>query len=309
MLVFHLEFWDPVAIAEQARSPSKDYCYGYQNTDTAGKYITTMKLEIGVDSTAHLAEHEKLLKIASYDKAEATGTYIGQINMIAVSSFSGPGAAVWGYDLVHHDDLKKKLLFNIHDDPHDMFKVNPKSPPKIPVYDVTPLLEASEKLYGTASDRRYPILAGAHVPCAVKEEYSFEPGTNKPGCGWLYSFISLAIAENRDRDACLFVEDCGFYTKEEFPAESGEKVKEKLESKLRNVTYCQYLCGENQKTPYKEIFAGYVYEYIPPGMFGCALTCAPYVSLAQGAYPNQDAKKLATMSLAQWEETIFPSHK
>jgi len=303
--------WDPVAIAEQAKSPSKNFCYGYQNIDTAGKYISTMKLEIGVDSTEHLLGHENLLKIASYDIAEATGTYIGQINMIAVSSFTGPGAAVWGYDLVTPDDLRKKCLFHIHEDPHDMFKLNPITPPKIPVYSVDPLLKASKALYGTADDRRYPILAGAHVPCAVKESYSFDPKTNKPAAGWLWSYISLAIAENRHTDACLFVEDCGFHPEEEFliKSDQSETIKEKLEAKLKNVTYCQYLCGRNQKTPFKEIFAGYVFKHVTQYQIGCALICAPYVLLAQGAYPNQDAKNLKNMSLAEWEKCMFNSHK
>ena len=311
LIYYILDFWDPVAIAEKAKSPLKDYCYGYQNIDTAGKYISTMKLEIGVEKIDHLVGDEILLKIAAYDKAEANGTYIGQINMIGVSSFSGPGAAVWGYDLVPPVDLKERLLFHIHENEHDMFKQIPKSPPKIPVYSVKPLLIASQSLYGTVEHekRRFPILAGAHVPCAVKEAYSFDPKTKQPAAGWLWSFISLAIAENRHRDACLFVEDCGFYPDEEHTDTSIEKIHEKLDAKLKNVTYCQYLCGINQKAPYKEIFAGYVCEYVAKHQIGCALTCAPYVSLAQGAYPNQDAKNLKDMSLAEWESCVFTSHK
>ena len=302
----NVEYFDPVNIAVKAKSPSSKYCYGYQNTDTQGYYINTIKLEIGCESTEHLEDHEKLLQIAAYDKAEANGTYIGQMNMIKVSSFSGPCAAVWGYDLVPSNDLRSKLLFNVHKDPHDMFQPHPQTPPLLPVFSIEPLLRASKSLFGTVSHPHFPIMAGAHVPCAVKEGYSFDPNTNKLSSGWLWSFISLAIAENRHKDASLFVEDAGFFSDNNF-LHSENEIQDKLEGKLRNVAYCQYLCGRNQLTPYKEIFSGFRFKYIPPGSFGCALTCAPYILLAQGAYPKNEANQLVTMSLSTWEEAMLTS--
>ena len=61
-------------------------------------------------------------------------------------------------------------------------------------------------------------------------------------------------------------------------------------------------------SPYKEVFAGYKCQYIPQGSFSCALTCAPYVLLAHGAYPDWDGKKLASINLSSWQEAMPPSH-
>ena len=151
-------------------------------------------------------------------------------------------------------------------------------------------------------------MAGAHVPCAVKEAYSLDPSTNKPTSGWLWSFLSLVIAENRDTDACSIVEDAGFFADDNsmHATISEKEVRDKLESKLRSVIYCQDLARRNMRSSYKEIFAGYKCQYIPPGSVGCALTCAPYILLAQGVYPNKSAKRLVSMNLASWEEAMPP---
>ena len=199
-------------------------------------------------------------------------------------------------------------MFRVHEDPHDMFKPNPQTPPKLPVYNIEPLLRASQSLFGTVSHRRFPLMAGAHVPCAIKEAYSLDPNTNKPTSGWLWSFLSFVIAENRDTDACSIVEDAGFLADSNSMNVniSEREVRDELESKLKNVIYCQDLARRNMCSPYKEIFAGYKCQYIPPGSVGCALTCAPYVLLAKGVYPNKDAKTLASMNLASWEEAMPP---
>ena len=57
-----------------------------------------MKLSTGKVSLKGL-EHkddEKLRAIVAYDKAESNDAYLGQVNMITVSSFSGPRSAIWG---------------------------------------------------------------------------------------------------------------------------------------------------------------------------------------------------------------------
>lgn len=112
MVFCFIEIFDPASIAAKAVSPCDKLCYGYQNTDTGGCYITTCKLEIGLVNREKFHEDDQtLLHIASYDDAEARGAYIGQINMIEVSSFSGPNAVVWGYDVAVHNDLRKKSCF------------------------------------------------------------------------------------------------------------------------------------------------------------------------------------------------------
>ena len=304
-----IENFDPVSIAEKAASPSDTNCFGYQNSDTEGYYITTCKLEIGlVDRQSFKDTDQALLHIASYDDAEAQGAYIGQINMIYVSSFSGPHAAIWGYDLAVHHDLKKKMLFSVPENIDDLLKNDflGNVPGKIPVYDIHPLLDATKTLYGTVSNRRFPILPGAHVPCAATEGFSEVQGN--PKSGWIWCLLSLAIAENRSKDACLFIEDTGIFLDEENQKMPEEKVVEELKKICQRVVYSQLLCGENQRAPYKEIFIGYKYKYVDEKNYGCALACAPYVTLARNAYPDGDAKKLCT-NLKAWEKSVLAERK
>ena len=264
-------------------------------------------MEIGVVEKKFEDDDQTLLHIASYDTAEAEGAYIGQINMIYVSSFSGPRAAVWGYDLaVHHDLRKNGPLFSVPDKMDDLLKDSfpEKAPGKIPVYSIKPLLDATESLYGTVSDRHFPIIAGAHVPCAAKEGYS--EVQDKPKSGWVWCFLSLAIAENRSKDACLFVEDKGFFLDEDVKTE--KEVIEKLDKKRRRVVYSQLVCGKNQGVPFKEIFIDYKYKHVDERHYGCALTCAPYVTLPKKAYPNGSAKNL-DKSLETWEKSVLKGKK
>ena len=256
-----------------------------------------------------------------YDKAEKNGAYIGQINMITVSSFSGPSAVVWGYDLVPPVDLRKELLFVVPDrskklpDPFQS-KID-KLPPSlrsISVYCVDPLLRATQSLFGTDSDRNFPPLAGAHVPCAAKSSNSIDPNTGKPTSGWVWCYIALAIADNRDRDACLFVEDGEFFADTtsygKVTAMTEEEVIKELNRKRYEVVYSQFLCGIDQHTPFKEIFVGYEYKRVDAGFYGCALTCAPYVTLAKKVYPGGDAKLLTKINLGEWEAAVgITAHK
>lgn len=255
-----------------------------------------------------LRDDETLLHISSYDKAEAVGAYIGQINMIYVSSFSGPRAAVWGYDIAAPDNLREKRWFSVPKNRQDILKddFSMDAPGEIPVYDITPLLDATQSLYGTASDRHFPILAGAHVACAAKEAFS-DGADSKPEPGWIWCFLSLAIAKNRAKDACLFVEDKGFFadSKENY---TKDQVIEELDRKRRRVVYTQLLCGENQDAPYEEIFIGYKYAYVDKHSYGCALTCAPYVTLAKNAYPGGNPKNLDT-DLKTWEKSVLSGRK
>jgi len=56
---------------------------------------------------------------------------------------------------------------------------------------------------------------------------------------------------------------------------------------------------------YKEIFVGYKYLYVPDGYVGCALTCAPYVSLAKGTIPGgYIPSDLLNMTISQWERLL-----
>ena len=285
--------YDAAHVADNARSGNDDYCYGYGNVDTNGYYITTVKLETGRVSIKGLGKDEVLEGIVAYDRAEKNGAYIGQINMITVSSFAGPNSAIWGYDIAKISDLRSKKLYNME---------------KIPVYSMDPLLQATQTLFGTEKNRFFPPLAGAHVPCAAKSANSNDPSTGAPTSGWVWCFLSLAIAENRARDACLFVEDAGFFADEfthgKVTALGEQDVIKKLDKKTHQVTRSQLLCGKNQNVAFKEIFVSYRYQRIDQDHYGTAFTCAPYVTLAGNAYPPGGAGQLASMSLKKWKESV-----
>ena len=178
------------------------------------------------------------------------------------------------------------------------------APGKILVYDIAPLLDAAESLCGTVSDQHFPILPGAHVPCATKEKFS-ENFKGKPEPGWIWCFLSVAIPEYRYKDASTLVPDVGFFSDFDNPKLYEDDVVKKLDKKLREVVYTQLCCGENQKVSYKEIFIGYKYAYIDEQSYGCAVAYAPYVTLARNAYPGGDPENLLT-SLKTWEKsTLF----
>ena len=285
--------YDAANVADNARSGNDDYCYGYGNVDTNGYYITTVKLETGKVSIKGLGKDEVLEGIVAYDRAEKNGAYVGQINMITVSSFAGPNSAIWGYDIAEISNLRSVKLYDMEN---------------IPVYSMDPLLQATQTLFGTEKNRLFPPLAGAHVPCAAKSANSNDPSTGEPTSGWVWCYLSLAIAENREQDACLFVEDAGFFADEftygKVKQLDEQKVIKKLDKKTQQVTKSQMLCGKDQNVTFKEIFVSYRYLRVNQDHYGTAFTCAPYVTLAGNAYPPGGASQLASMSLKEWQESV-----
>ena len=171
-------------------------------TCTKGYYISAVKLSTGKVSVEGLGKDNVLEGIVAYDKAERNTAYLGQVNMITVSSFSGPLSAVWGLDLAKVDqgELYANKLFEIT-----------TIRGKVPVYNMDPLLAATEKLFGTEKNRHFPVVSGGHLACAHKSADSIDPDTGKPTSGWVWAFLSLAIAVERHVDASLFVEDAGFF--------------------------------------------------------------------------------------------------
>jgi histidine decarboxylase len=226
--------------------------------------------------------------IVSYDRAEKNDAYAGQINMIAASSFCGLNGAVWGYDLARHDGLIdgsiKTLMTRRRSDGVE-----------IKVFPVTPLLEAGEALFGTAKARRFPLLPGSHVICATKDVTVSGPTS-------VWSAIALSIAEDRERDSSLFIEDVGQDVAGDTPAER----ENALHARMEHIVDSVVLCGEDQDVKYKEIFVGFKTEWVPEGYVGCGLTCAPYLVLARNAVPRP-ASDLLDMSLSQWEQRFAPT--
>ena len=268
-------------VVNGAIGPFDDYCDGYGNPGASGLgYISVLKLSTG---TVVKNLDTVLESIVSYDRAEKNDAYAGQINMLAASSFNGINGAVWGYDLARHDGLidgsiKPTMRRKRHDGA------------EIPVYPVAPLLEAGERLFGTAASRRFPLLPGSHVVCATKD-------TTVSGPTSVWSAIALAIAEHRDRDSSLFIEDVG----QDIPGGTQGERENILHARMEHIVDSVVLFGEDQDVKYKEMFVGFKMEWVPEGHVGCALTCAPYLVLAKNAAPDP-ASDLLDMSLSQWEK-------
>ncbi len=271
-------------VVNGAIGPFDSYCDGYGNPGASGLgYISVLTLQIG---TVTSDMDEVLQEIVAYDRAEAGGTYIGQINMITASSFNGVNGAVWGYHIAKAEAVANNTL-------QPLFMKKRSDGTEIPVYSVQPLLDAGKRLFGTVGQRRFPLLPGAHVRCAVKSETAEGPT-------FIWSAIALAIAEDRNVAANLFIEDAGHSTLQ------SEKDRTMFLDRLyRYVAESVIRCGDDQKVEYKEIFVGGKIEWIPEGHVGSALTCAPYVVLARKVVPaGEKPEVLLNLTLSQWEEAI-----
>lgn len=269
----------------QAFSPYSQYCDGYGNPGSVGNnYLTSFVLCAGVaDIKFRHPGSDVLDQINAFDKAEVDDTYIGQINMITVSSFCGPQGKVWGYDVARHPDL-----FTKHPQVSQV--------KNIPVYTARPLLEASKKLFGTVTSKRFPLMPGAHVPCANKN-------IKKSGPVHLYCTLGLGVPEDREKNAILLMEDVGEISVGLDGQEFLKKYKTNILTQMANSIL---EIGENQKVRYKEIFVEIVDREIKGGQIGCGLVAAPYFSLAQNAIPNNfnTVGDMSNLSLIEWESLV-----
>ena len=263
-----------------AVSASTRHCVGFLVPGaSADGYIVTMKLSIGCVSVAGLTPG--LSEIVAYDDAERQDAYIGQTNMIGVSSFCGPTGALWGYDLAKAPDLHAASNHITTARRHDGRNID--------VWKLDPLLDATVRLFGTTTQRRFPPLPGSMVPCAYKSKTATGPTD-------IWCAMGLAIAEDRGDFANLFVEDANA-SEGGAPADPLEVIEAVVEAVLA--------CGGNEGATYREIFVGVKFlRGVPSGDIACALTCAPYVTLAQGAIPaNMEAGELLGMSIGEWESS------
>jgi len=275
----------PAEIISGFIGPFENFCDGYGNPGGRGSgYVTVLKLEIG---EALLGEMDEVLaEIVSYDSAETTGTYIGQINAITASSFCGPGGALWGYDIAPDRQIADGSFLPI-------FYQTRGDGVDIPIYPLEPLLTAGQKLLGTRDHRRFPIIPGAAVICALKSHSVKGPNS-------VWAPLAVAIAEDHSKDAHLFIEDVG----EAIPAADETAREFYLDQLLKKIAFSILRCGDNSQVRYKEIFIGYKHAWIEAGYVGCALACVPYVVLAQKAIPPSGPASLFSLTLPEWEKAV-----
>lgn len=268
-------------VAEGAVGPFENFCDGYGNPGTSGVgYVSVLKLETGLVKS----DMDEILDgIVAYDRAETTGTYLGQINMITASSFNGVNGAVWGYHLAAADELAGQA---------PLFEAKGPDGKPIPVYSMEPLLRAGRALFGTIDQPRFPPLPGAHVVCAVKSKTIKGPGT-------VWCAAALAIAEDRTAAANLFIEDVGGGVLAQGPA-----MKQFIDRLRQKIVSSVLRCGEDSRVKFTKVFIGHRIKAVPAGYTGTALTCAPYVVLARKAVPAGGPAELVDLTLSQWEKIL-----
>jgi histidine decarboxylase len=278
-------------------------CMGYMNPGASGSgYIATMKLSVdavpmdGLDPGAG--------GIVSYDRCEKNDAYIGQINMLTASSFCGVNGALWGYHLAVAPEVKDGTLEPMFTYPGPDYPSDEKLPAQgpVPIYPATPLLDAAAGLFGRmntdgdseADLRRFPPLPGAHVICANKSE-------SRMGPGYFWSIIGIAIAEDREKQSSLFIEDCGLDTHSTDSAQA----KDALYTHLLAVAKSMVLCGQDQGVTYTSAFIGGKFIDVKEDEWGCALACAPYILLPRDAIAQLDEPaQLIDMTINEWEESL-----
>ncbi|WP_019955372.1 histidine decarboxylase, pyruvoyl type [Yoonia vestfoldensis] len=269
-------------VVNNAIGPFPNNCAGYMNPPAAGYgYIAALKLSIG---TVQADMDDGLDGIVSYDRAECEDAYIGQINMLTASSFCGVNGAVWGHDLARHDGLAGGLIL-----PKMTLPRHDGQP--VPILPLTPLLDAAYRLFGSRDQRRFNPLPGAMVVCANKSRT-----VNPTKSTTVWCALALAIAEDRSTTANLFIEDASD------TEATGEQPLEQLE---RNIALSILRCGQDQGVAYQSIYIGSKQLTIPHGIVGCALACAPYVTLPPAAIPaGHVPADLTDMTLSQWENSL-----
>jgi histidine decarboxylase len=289
-------------VDQTAISPYQQYCDGYSRPGATGLgYVSVLKVITGVVDENALDttdQYDFLLDgIVAYDRAEASGAYIGQINMETASSFCGIAGQVWGYDIAVADEIAGGGM-------QPLFTTTQYDGSLLPVFDAQPLIDAGVALFGTESQRIFPPAPGAHVICANKSVTALYPASgnvNKAnGDAYaVWAYIAISITRDRSNSADLFIEDAGLWQDPDV-----DSLVPYLNSHREQVVWSITACGEDQSVLYDATFISYAYCIMKPGQVGTALTVAPYVTLAQGAVPPTGFASLNDMTLTQWQEAL-----
>lgn len=263
------------------------YCDGYSNPSGKGNYILGFILEVGkVDIQFSHSGSRMLDEINAFDMAERNGTYVGQINMSIVSSFCGPQGLIWGYDIAKSDWVKESRI------DHKLFvESNGK---RVDIYSLRPMLEATKELFGSVDSKKFPLIPGAHVPCAGKNIKTEGPAR-------VYTAVAVGVSKNRDQDACLLMEDIG-----EIPVSlSGQELEDYRLMIIKKIAQSVVQIGENQGCEYERVFVGMTDEFADEGEIACALVAAPYFTLAKDAAKPFIEKGSLEVTLADWKSSVM----
>jgi histidine decarboxylase len=259
-------------IARASIGPDDQFCVGYNGT---GGYFLGLVLSVGKAKERFSPRGSFMLdSILAFDHAEVKDAYLGQINMITVSSFCGPQGVIWGYDVARN--------------------ILPPSP--WPAWELPEELEgtkiiwgerireATRLLFGTARKRHFPLLPGSHVNCACKYKVARGPT-------WIYAAVGIGIPEDRAGAACLLMEDVGCL------GGAKDADLDRTRSRIALDMACSVVrIGENHATRYPTVVVDVEMAWVSEREVGCALVAAPYFHIARKAYHPE----LPWMSLQEW---------
>jgi len=244
-------------IIEKAMSPYEDYCMGYPGQ---GPYFTGFVLGSSAVPTRLGHKGSSMLdNINAFDMTEIDNTYLGQINMITVSSFCGPHGLLWGHDVASEDS------FSINE---KMTESDLKEFEGIKILSGKNLRKATEELFGTLDNKKFPLFPGSHVFTAQKF-------ISLPGPTVLYGTFAVGIPDDRESSACLFMEDVG-----EIEKDTEEEKRKLMKNMIRSVEQI----GKNQRISYKTIYVDIITQKVEKGETGGVLVASPYFLLAKNAY-------------------------
>ena len=212
----------------------------------------------------------------AFDLAEIDNANLGQINLIKVSSFCGPGSLIWGYDIAKAERITLSHLSTALDN-------------EISIYCLDPLADAFKQLTGTVAAPRFPFFPGSHVPCAAKSII-------KEGDTHIYVAQGLAIPFDREKNACLLMEDFG-----NLPKFIHNK-RAYTDDILLNLARSILQIGQNQQVNYKECWLGIKDLQVGVDEVGCALAADPYLKIAKKAF----IKGIDKISIDQWSAQVEP---
>jgi len=216
----------------------------------------------------------------AFDLAEARGPYMGQINLIQVSSFCGPLGLIWGYDLAAHSRLRSFPVGEVSDGRGRV----------IPVYDARMLELAASELFGTVTVPNFPIAPGSLCPSAYK---SFACKVGSGSDVRMFAVLALGIPEDRQRHACILMEDVGVMD----PSLNAAQVRMRTAASIVGV-------ASNQLIRCREIFIVYDEATVRPHEVGCALVAAPYFRLARQSLPPGGLGRLRDLTLLEWKLAV-----
>ena len=273
---------DVKRILKHAISPYSSYCEGFGNNDSQGCYIATPIIAAGEAKVKGSFDRSLVLEqIQAFDTAEAEGAYVGQINLIPVSSFCGLNGLIWGHDVAVCPTKRVNSIGSANIAVQE------------PVYDIEDLLPASKRLFGTAREKRFPIIPGSMVPSAYKTISELGPVT-------LYGGLAIGIPKNDHLSAALFMEYVGSVR----DSNENHTVDEELASITSKLLASTIEVGKNHDISFEMVYVGTRALQVASERIGCILVAVPYITLARNAVTPNLLDHGDEMEIKQWESEV-----